>query len=498
MAHEEAADYPTKSFTHVSLGKASQHEGEVLPAVHFTFWSALGIQYSLTSAPLALGLYLSLVVGLGGSPVFVWGFLLVGVVQLTQCLAIAELASAIPHSAGPAHWAVVLAPPKFANLIGYTLGWLTVSAWICIATSTYLYLAQVTMALVEACIPEFTSAAWQRYMVYIAFSLICLALNLPKAFGWTSKAIFPTLILINLTAVYVLITLLVRASPKQSAKFVFLDIVNMSGWSSTSIVFLIGLAPALAALGLFDNVTHITDEISNPTREIPRVMFGSYFLSFITGFPMTMIYQFCNVDPISLLTPVGGQPLVQLLLNGYRMLPLTIIGISSVIVCFTMTGTIVLLSTSRLYWALASDHIVPLSKSMSKLASEDHLPVNSMLLTTVVSIALGAISIGSSTAINAVTGAAGICIMLSYIITFVLALKYGRENFNQERWLSLGKYGNPIYVMAIMWSALSMSLTVLPLYLPVTAATMNYASVVMVAIIVLAVAFWFIRGSKHA
>lgn len=100
MAHEEAADYPTKSLTHVSLGKASQHEGEVLPAVHFTFWSALGIQYSLTSAPLALGLYLSLVVGLGGSPVFVWGFLLVGVVQLTQCLAIAELASAIPHSAG--------------------------------------------------------------------------------------------------------------------------------------------------------------------------------------------------------------------------------------------------------------------------------------------------------------------------------------------------------------------------------------------------------------
>lgn len=100
MADQEAADYPTKSLTHVSQGTASQHEGEVLPAVHFTFWSALGIQYSLTSAPLALGLYLSLVVGLGGSPVFVWGFLLVGVMQLAPCLAIAELASAIPHSAG--------------------------------------------------------------------------------------------------------------------------------------------------------------------------------------------------------------------------------------------------------------------------------------------------------------------------------------------------------------------------------------------------------------
>lgn len=74
--------------------------GSVKPKVHFSLLGAIGVQYSVTSAPLAIGAYLSLAIGLGGSPAYFWGFFMVGFFQFAVCLVTAEIASAIPHSSG--------------------------------------------------------------------------------------------------------------------------------------------------------------------------------------------------------------------------------------------------------------------------------------------------------------------------------------------------------------------------------------------------------------
>lgn len=74
--------------------------GQVAPKVHFSLLSAIGVQYSVTSAPIAIGTYLSLIIGLGGSPAYFWGYFMMGFFQLVVCLAVSELASAIPHSSG--------------------------------------------------------------------------------------------------------------------------------------------------------------------------------------------------------------------------------------------------------------------------------------------------------------------------------------------------------------------------------------------------------------
>lgn len=78
----------------------SDRTGTVQPKVHFSLLSAIGVQYSVTGAPIAIGSYLSLTIGLGGSPAYFWGYFMMGFFQLTTCLAMSELASAIPHSSG--------------------------------------------------------------------------------------------------------------------------------------------------------------------------------------------------------------------------------------------------------------------------------------------------------------------------------------------------------------------------------------------------------------
>jgi hypothetical protein len=66
----------------------------------FRLWSTLGMQFSVSSTPLSIGTYLSFVIGIGGSPVFFFGYLLSCVMGMCICLSLAEIAAVYPHASG--------------------------------------------------------------------------------------------------------------------------------------------------------------------------------------------------------------------------------------------------------------------------------------------------------------------------------------------------------------------------------------------------------------
>lgn len=73
---------------------------EVVLQKPFNLLSCLGLQYSLTSTPLAIGTYLAVSIGVGGSPVFVYGYILAVVLNLCVCASLCEVAAVYPHTAG--------------------------------------------------------------------------------------------------------------------------------------------------------------------------------------------------------------------------------------------------------------------------------------------------------------------------------------------------------------------------------------------------------------
>ncbi|KAL2071013.1 hypothetical protein VTL71DRAFT_14039 [Oculimacula yallundae] len=467
--------------------------GHVAPKVHFNLWSAIGIQYSLTAAPIAIGFYLSLVIGLGGSAGYFWDFIMVAVFQMIVCLAVCELASAMPHSSGPAHWVQVLAGPRFSVELGYIMGWLTTGGWFFIMCATILYPAQLIMAVVEVVHPDYYPKSWHTYLLYVAIALVFLVLNLPRIFKAMSWLLMGVVFLINGTALYIFISLLVKASPKQSAHFVFLEFANSSGWKD-GVVFFIAILPAMTCLAGFDNITHITDELENPSTQVPQVLIGSYVMSVVTTIPMIMVYEFCNVDPESLLEAVGDQPLMQLMLNAFKSDAMAIVGMVLIIVSISISGCSALISWSRLYWSFSRYGILPMSKTMSKLSSRDALPVNAMLWCTFLACCLGAISIGSYTAMNAFLGAATLCVITSLVTAFTLTLFHGRKNFNPNRAFKLGGWwGDAIFGISALWSAFAAIMLAFPLYLPVTLVYMNWACVVFGGVIVLSGLYYVLR-----
>lgn len=294
----------------------------------------------------------------------------------------------------------VLAPRRYSRTLGYIMGWLTNAGWFFISAACVLYTAQLTMAIVGAANPDFMIATWQTYLVYCAYAVLCLIINLPRAFMTVNYLLMAAIFTVNGTAIWILVALLVRTHPKESAHTVFIGFMNESGWSSDGLVFFLALLPAYASLSAFDNATHLTDEMENPTKQIPQVIIGSFFMSYFTGLPMIVVYEFCNVDSESLLNPVGGQPIIQLMLNAFRSLPLTIATTSVLIYCFFVAASSSLITWSRLYWSFSREGSLPFSRTMSKLTSRDSLPVNALCWNTVLLIIIGAISIGSTTAVS--------------------------------------------------------------------------------------------------
>jgi amino acid transporter len=68
------------------------------------------------------------------------------------------------------------------------------------------------------------------------------------------------------------VTVLAKAHPKQSGKFVFTDFENFSGWENNVIAFITGFINANYSFSCLDAATHISEEIPHPEVNIPKAL----------------------------------------------------------------------------------------------------------------------------------------------------------------------------------------------------------------------------------
>ncbi|KAI0126180.1 putative choline and nitrogen mustard permease [Xylariales sp. AK1849] len=463
----------------------------------FSFWSCLGLQYSTTSTALAVGSYLGSVIGVGGSPVFVYGYIFAVVLNLFICVSLAEIAAVYPHPSGQIFWTAILAPKRFARGLSYTCAWITSAIYLFFAAACILLSSQLIWALVEVVHSTFVIQPWHYYMGYLGATLVALVLNVPlfKLYPYILKSM---VVYINMGALFILIVLLVRTHPKQSASYVFVDIVNNTGWSSNGIVFFLGLLPGATAVNCFEGAAHLAEEMPEPKKNVPRVMMGSALLSAIAGFPMVITYMFCVVNPDNLLTPIGGQPIAQLLHDSLDSEALVIICLLIYIYAMVIAGVCCLTGFSRTVWAVSRQGAMPFSGYISSVNTYYDLPANSVIVGGILIAAIGAIQLGSTTAINAILGGGIVMCYLSYGLVIGSLLYSGRANvFPRNRYFNIGRFGIFFNIVSLVWIVFITTWLCFPSYIPVTTAYMNYTSAVIGGVLFCAAINWFAWSRKH-
>jgi amino acid transporter len=123
-------------------------------------------------------------------------------------------------------------------------------------------------------------------------------------------------------------------------------------------------------------------------------------------------------------------------------------------------------------------------------------PVWAIMLLTIVQALLGLINLGSSSAFTAFVSVGVMALEVSYVIPVAISLFHGRRDVNSARFTCGPIIGTIVNCIAVAWIFFQVVLFSMPTVLPVTAVTMNYASVVFVGFAAISTLWYFIHARK--
>lgn len=238
------------------------------------------------------------------------------------------------------------------------------------------------------------------------------------------------------------------------------------------------------------------EEVQNPEREVPKAMVLSVVAAGITGVMYLIPILFVLPDVDALLAVATGQPIGLVFkeatgsaAGGFGLLFL-LLGI----LFFAGVGS--LTAASRCLYAFSRDGAVPGSHMWSKVNHKFDIPLNALLFSTFVQGILGLIYLGSAAAFNAFTGVATICLSASYAMPVFCLVVRGRHLVDGAPF-HLGKLGMVVNIITLVWIMLAIVLFCMPTAIPVTASSMNYASVLFVFFSAVALLWYLVWGRRN-
>ena len=153
-------------------------------------------------------------------------------------------------------------------------------------------------------------------------------------------------------------------------------------------------------------------------------------------------------------------------------------------------------SCARQAWSFARDRGLPCSAWISRMNNKVHIPVNATILTLSITVLLSLINLGSSAAFNAILSLQLSSQMASYAICIsclTVRKLQNPQSLPKARW-SLGRLGLPINIIATFYAAFASFWTFWPNVTPVTADNFNWAPVIFIAVVLIAMINYFVKG----
>ncbi|KAF2770374.1 putative choline transporter Hnm1 [Teratosphaeria nubilosa] len=463
---------------------------------HFNTLSLIGLASTTTISWTGLGLGLTTDIGAGGPGAVIYGFILVAVLQAFLGASLAEFVSAYPTEGGMYHWIAAIAPRSYMGFLSFMTGFFTVFGWIFTTASTNLIYAEVIMALVALYHPGMTIQTWQTFVAYEGLNIVTALVVLygNKIIPALNKF---SLFYLQIGWLVVMITVVACAPQHQSSDFVFRTWINETGWQNQVICFITGLVNPLYSLGGLDGVTHITEEMPNPSRNAPLAIAITLIIAFVTGLTYLIALMFSVQDWTALSNSNTGLPLTELF---YQVTSNAGGAFGLTFMLFIALGPCVVgsqLSTGRIFWAFSRDGAMPLSKIWSKIHPTLHIPFNSQLAVTAIMALLGCLYLGSSTAFNSLMGTAVTINNLAYLVPILTNLVSGRKHMHRGTFFMSGWVGCAVNIITVAWLVFAVVFFSFPYYIPVTAANMNYTCLVVGGLALLQVAWFCWTGKEY-
>ncbi|MFF7352121.1 amino acid permease [Streptomyces filipinensis] len=424
----------------------------------------------------------------GGPAVMLWGWAGVGLFVLCVGLALAEVTSAYPTSGALYYMADRLGGRRW----GWYTGWLNLLGLLGAIAGIDYGAALFTGAFANLQW-GFTPTPGRTMLIFCAILLLHAVLNL---FGVRLVSVLNSVsVWWHLAGVALIVgALAIVPDHHRSVSFVFTKFVNETGWHNPLYVAAVGLLLAQYTFSGYDASAHLSEETAQASVAAARGIVRSIWASWIAGFVLLAGLTFAIQDYDATRTTATGVPPAQILLDGLGTGGASAL-LLVVIIAQLFCGNAEVAAASRMVFAFSRDGALPGSHLWRKVSSRTQTPVAAVWLAVVVAGVLALPSLYSATAYNAVTAINVIGITPAYAIPVLLRLRAG-DRFRPGPW-HLGRWGRPVGWIAVIWVACVTVLFCLPQTSPVTVDTMNYASVALAVVLVLASVWWYVARRSY-
>ena len=394
--------------------------------------------------------------GVAGPAFFwTWPFVLVG--QLLVALCFAELASKFPLSGGVYQWAKFTGNPFF--------GWMT--GWIYLACLV-VTIGAVAMAL-QVSLPQISdsfqiignssdakSVAMNAILlgsVLIVISTIVNAKGIKLLAAINNIGVFTELI-----GIVILIVLLFLNRVRSPVEAVVNITSAGSAFKSFPDITVLMAATALTAsyvLYGFDTAGTLAEETHAPRRKAPRAILQALLAAGVGGLLVLLFALMAAPD-------LGNSDLGNIS-GGLPMLVKSVLGetTGNIFLCNVIFAIIVCTfavhsGAVRLMFAMGRDECLPFSKSLSEVSSKTQTPVLATLVCGFAAIIILAMNLQFPKVFELVTSIAILWANLAYWIVVAVQLKNrfkpAHHDADKDARFSLGKWGLPVNILALVWS----------------------------------------------
>ncbi|ODA83473.1 hypothetical protein RJ55_01987 [Drechmeria coniospora] len=380
-------------------------------------------------------------------------------------------------------------------MLSWITGWINVAGWMALVATSALLSSQLVAGVISVLHPGYEPQRWHRFLIYVGLTLLSFLTN--AFMNSLLPLVYRGALIWSLGGfALVSITVLARAAPNySSAYFVFCHFINRTGWPD-GVAWLLGLLQGGLGVTAFDAVAHMIEEIPNASVQGPKIMIVCVAIGTVTGVIFLIVLLFVSGNIEEVIDSTAG-PLLQILIHATRSNVGAICLLMLPLVCLLFATLSVMTTSSRMIFAFARDGGLPASRFLARIHPRLGLPLNALILTSVVTVLFGLIFIGSTSAFNAIISASVVALDLSYAMPIAVNCLRGRAALPERSWVLPGWLGWTADTISLVYISLTTVLFLFPPVLPVTGTNMNYCIVAFALIIAISIAQWIVDGKKN-
>ena len=407
-------------------------------ALGFTYLSPLVGVYSLWAYSLAIG-----------GPPAIWWIVIVGCGQLLVALVFGEVVSQYPLAGGIYPWTRRLWNRRYAWIVSW------IYIWAVIVTITAV--AQFGGGFVAAL---FGVTATPGVVLLMAIALLAIAFVANVSGTRTLARVAKIGLTAELVGVIVLGLYLLLFQREQPFS-VFFDSMGAGGDDSYVVAFLAASLSGLFLFYGFEACGDVAEEVTDPTRRIPKAMILTIVVGGVSGLLSYAGYVLAAPDLESIVAGEDPDPIPSILestlgTTGSKVFLVVIIAaFISCVLSLQAAG-------SRLLYSFGRDDMLPGSTWLAHLPPRNAVPVNALIVVSVVPMLICLFVFWRPDTLARVTAFAVCGIYISFQAVVLAALRQRMKGWRPAGLWNLGRWGLVVNVAALAYGLFAIYLPIRP------------------------------------